>query len=247
MARAVAVEGRRLIKAPVQRVWQLLNRLESHPRYTMLWLAADLQERSATSAIVECRGFFGGLPIVSVQRFVLRPPTRMEFRQIRGELRDLTGAYLLKDDEGETELVCQIAVDAGIPLFSDAAVQQILAGHIEVTLARIKATAERDLVRVFPRRSRAAEAAGQPSEPAEDAEADEMAEAAAAGPAEAGAGAQSVPSATTDGAAPGEAGRDGTGPLAAGDARPREPRRRKRRRGSRRRRGNAQGQGTAPG
>lgn len=155
MARAITAEGHRLIRAPVQRVWHLLSRLESHPRYITLWLAADLHERSPTSALVEFRGFFGGLPIVSTQRFTLRPPARIEFRQVRGELRDLAGAYLLKDVDGETDLIVQVSTDPGIPLFSEASVRQILAGHIDGTLTRIKASAERDLVRLTPRRGRA--------------------------------------------------------------------------------------------
>ncbi len=160
MARAIGVEGHRLIRAPVQRVWHLLSRLESHPRYITLWMAADVHERSLTTATVEFRGFFGGLPIVSAQRITLRPPGRIDFRQIRGELRDLSGAYLLKEVDGETDLTVQLSVDAGIPLFSEASVQQILVGHIDGTLTRVKASAERDLVRLPPRRSRAADVGG---------------------------------------------------------------------------------------
>jgi hypothetical protein len=150
----------------MQRVWHVLSRLEAHPRYVTLWFAADVLERSPASALVEFRGFFGGLPLTSVQRLTLKAPARMEFRQVRGELRDLTGAYLLKDVEGDTDLVCQLAVDAGIPLFTDASVQQILISHIDGTLSRIKAVAERDLVRLVPRRSRLTDAAAPATEPA---------------------------------------------------------------------------------
>jgi len=132
-----------------------------------MWMAADVIERSQGGALVEFRGFFGGLPIVSVQRLTLKPPWRLEFRQVRGELRDLSGAYVLKDVEGETDLSCDITVDAGISLFTDMAVEQILAGHTEGTLGRLKTTAERDIVRLVGRRSRAGAgttAAGEPSE-----------------------------------------------------------------------------------
>jgi hypothetical protein len=152
--RGVRLQSHRLIRAPVQRVWQLLSRPEIHPRYATMWMAADVIERSQGSAVVEFRGFFGGLPIVSVQRLALKAPWRLEFRQVRGELRDLSGSYVLKDVEGDTDLSCDIVVDAGIPLFSDTAVEQILAGHIEGTLGRIKTTAERDIVRLIGRRSR---------------------------------------------------------------------------------------------
>jgi len=164
VSRGVRLTGHRLIRAPVQRVWHLLSRPEIHPRYTTMWMAADVLERSQTGALVEFRGFFGGLPIVSVQRLTLKPPWRLEFRQVRGELRDLSGAYVLKDAEGETDLSCEIVVDAGIALFSDTAVEQILAGHTEGTLGRIKTTAERDLVRIG-RRSRPGAAAASGGEP----------------------------------------------------------------------------------
>ncbi|MDR7420524.1 MAG: SRPBCC family protein [Armatimonadota bacterium] len=153
MDREIRVEGHRAIRAPLHRVWQLLSRLESHPRYAGLWLTADLLERSQASAVVEFRGFFGGLPVTSVQRVVLRPPSRIEFKQVRGTLRGLSGLYEMKDVDGDTDLRAQIAVDPGIVLFSETAVQQILAAHIDGTLSKIKASAERDLVRVVPRRA----------------------------------------------------------------------------------------------
>lgn len=153
MDREIRAEGHRLIHAPLHRVWQVLSRLESHPRYTNLWLTADLLEHSQASAVVEFRGFFGGLPITSVQRMVLRPPGRIEFRQVRGTLRALSGAYVLSDAGGETELEAQIAVDPGIVFFGEPSVRQILAAHIDGTLAKVKASAERDLVRLLPRRT----------------------------------------------------------------------------------------------
>jgi hypothetical protein len=177
MDRETRVEGHRLIRAPLHRVWQLLSRLESHPRYATLWLTADLLERSQAHAIVEFRGFFGGLPITSVQRLVLRPPGRIEFKQIRGTLRGLSGAYVLKDAHGETDLIAQVAADPGIVFFSDTSVQQILAAHIDGTLGKIKASAERDLARPAPRRAasagegvpaRAPGATGEPSRDDED-------------------------------------------------------------------------------
>lgn len=148
----IRAEGHRVIRAPVQRVWQLLSRLESHPRFTNIWMAADLIDRSPASPLVEFRGFFGGLPVASVQRFSLKPPGRIEFRQVRGTFLELVGAYIIRDADGETDLVAQMAVDPGIALFSEAAVRQVLAGHIEGTLAKIKTSAERDLARPSPRR-----------------------------------------------------------------------------------------------
>jgi hypothetical protein len=125
-------------------------------------MAADLIDRSPASPLVEFRGFFGGLPVASVQRFSLKPPGRIEFRQVRGTFLELAGAYIIRDADGETDLVVQLAVDPGIALFSEAAVRQVLAGHIEGTLAKIKASAERDSVRPSLRRGRSP-AAGAPA------------------------------------------------------------------------------------
>lgn len=171
MPRAVNAGGHRLIKAPLHRLWQMLSRLESHPRYAGLWYYADLIDRSQNSTVVELRGFFGGLPITSVQRFFLKPPGRIEFRQARGTLRDLTGAYVLREADGDTELEIQIAADAGIPLFSEPSVRQILAGHVESMLSKIKASAERDLVRLPARRPQAQAAAGVSPVPGNSADA----------------------------------------------------------------------------
>lgn len=149
--RGVRHEARRVVRAPLHRLWQLLSRPEAHPRYAALWLAADLLERTPGAATVEYRGAFGGLPVTSVQRVTLRPPGRIEFRQVRGTLRGLSGSYVLRDSDGDTEVQIVCTVDAGIPLFSEAAVRQILAAHVDSTLAKIKASAERDLVRVVRR------------------------------------------------------------------------------------------------
>jgi hypothetical protein len=184
MDREVRVEGHRLVRAPLHRVWQLLSRLESHPRYASLWLTADLLERSQTSAVVEFRGFFGGLPITSVQRVVLRAPGRIEFKQVRGTLRGLSGAYVLRDADGETHLVAQAAADPGMIFFPEASVRQILAAYVDGTLTKIKASAERDLTRPPAARRSAADSAragrspeasatGEPTEPAESEELDE--------------------------------------------------------------------------
>ncbi len=162
MPRAVSAGGHRLIKAPLHRLWQMLSRLESHPRFAGLWYYADLIDRSQNSTVVELRGFFGGLPITSVQRFSLKPPGRIEFRQARGTLRDLAGFYVLRDADGETELEVKISADAGIPLFSDSSVRRILAGHVESVLSKMKASAERDLVRLPSRRGQAASGASLP-------------------------------------------------------------------------------------
>jgi uncharacterized protein YndB with AHSA1/START domain len=172
VTREVGVEGHRRIRAPVQRVWQLLARPESLPRYLSLWMAADVLERSGASALVEFRGFLGGLPVTSLQRLTLRAPTRLEFRQVRGELLHLGGSITLREVDGETEVTYQIAIEPGIPLFTEGSVLQILAAHVDVLLGRLKAAAERDLVRLGGRRRFGGEVAGAVASPEPDAKAE---------------------------------------------------------------------------
>ncbi len=238
MSRGVQFSAHRLIRAPVQRVWHLLSRPEIHPRYATMWMAADVLERSPTGAVVELRGFFGGLPITSVQRLIFKPPGRLEFRQIRGELRDLSGAYTLRDAEGETDLTCEMTVDAGIALFSDAAVEQILAGHTEGTLTRMKVTAERDLVRpVLRRRGAAPEATVNETKDTEEGVDDEPSGSESRSEGEEEEAAETAPSA-------GQPAPAAVLPHAAGSpGDPSAPRRRRRRRGRRRRGGPSSGPG----
>ncbi|MDQ7857845.1 MAG: SRPBCC family protein [Armatimonadota bacterium] len=202
--RGVRYEGRRVVRAPLHRVWQLLSRPEAHPRYAALWFAADLLERAPGAVTVEYRGVFGGLPVTSVQRVTLRPPGRIEFRQTRGTLRGLSGSYVLRESDGDTEVAIALTVDAGIPLFSEAAVQQILAAHVDSTLGKIKASAERDLVRLV-RRAPMAPAAPEPAvsreepEPVVAAAGDAGAEAVDAGEEDASADAVGAPGASPPG------------------------------------------------
>ncbi|MDR7555961.1 MAG: SRPBCC family protein [Armatimonadota bacterium] len=237
MSREVGVEGHRRIRAPVHRVWQLLARIESLPRYSSLWMAADVLERSGSTALVEFRGFLGGLPVTSVQRVTLRAPTRLEFRQVRGELLRLSGSLTLQEVDGETEVTYQIATEPGIPLFTETSVLQILAAHVDVFLARLKATAERDLVRVVVRRRAAAQGVGPVTSLPLEAEADEEEE----GRGEDGA---QPPAAVGERAGdeeetPGPPQTAGAVPAASAGARPRGPQDRRGRRRRRRRRPHA--------
>lgn len=144
----VKVEGRRIIRAPVQKVFQLVSRLDAAPRVTGLWLTADLVERKATSLTVHYHGYFAGIPVESIQRAILYSPNRIEFRQSRGNLKAFRGQYQFKPIEGDTEISLTLEADAGIPLISEQATRLVLHSFIERSLEKFKLTAERDLPRV---------------------------------------------------------------------------------------------------
>lgn len=161
----VKVEGHRIIRAPVQKVFQLVSRLDAAPRVTGLWLTADPIEKRPNALTIHHRGYFAGMPVESVQRAVLEPPQRVEFRQTRGSLKSFRGQYVLKPIEGDTDLSLTVEADVGIPLISDTSARLVLHLYVERTLEKLKLTAERDLPRALPRRAHE-----PPSPPAETAE-----------------------------------------------------------------------------
>ena len=152
MTRPIRVEAQRRIRVPQQRVFQLLSRVEGLPRYADLWLAADVLERSGAQVVAEFRGYFGGLPIDSVQRVSLRPPARMEFRQVRGTLKALRGEFVVEADGGGSRLTARMEVDAGIPMLQEQAVRIVLTTALERMVTKVRDAAERDLPRLIPRK-----------------------------------------------------------------------------------------------
>ena len=147
----VKVEGRRIVRAPIQKVFQLISRLDAAPRVTGLWLTADLVDRKPAALTVQYRGYFAGIPVESLQRATLHPPHRIDFRQTRGGLKAFRGQYLLKPIEGDTEVSLVLEAEPGIPFVSDQAARLVLHAFIEHSLEKFKLVAERELPRL-PRR-----------------------------------------------------------------------------------------------
>ena len=146
------MERQRSIRAPQQRVYQLLSRVEGLPRFADIWLAADVLERGGSQVVAEFRGYFGGLPVESVQRLSLRPPGRVEFRQLRGTFKALRGEYVIEPEGPGARLTARVEVEAGIPMLGDQAVQMALSASVERLLNRVRDAAERDLPRLVPTR-----------------------------------------------------------------------------------------------
>ena len=161
----IKVESRRIIRVSVQKVFQLVSRLEAHPQVTGLWMSADLTDRRANTFTVHYKGFFAGMPVESVQRATLHPPHRIEFRQARGTLKTFQGQYVLQPIEGDTELTMTIEADAGIPMISESSARLVLHSFVERSLEKFKLIAERDLPRVQRRPQEPAAAPAAPVEP----------------------------------------------------------------------------------
>lgn len=149
----IKVEDTRIIRAPIQKVFQLVSRLEAQPHVTGLWLSADLLDRRQNTATVMYKGYFGGIPVESVQRATLYPPQRVEFKQSRGGLKAFAGRYSLKPIEGDTELSMQVEADVGIALITESSARRVIHAFVERSLQKIKFLAERDLPRPVRRAS----------------------------------------------------------------------------------------------
>lgn len=108
-----------------------------------LWMIADPAERRGNAQVIVFRGYFAGLPVESVQRVALRPPSSLEFSQVRGTLRTLGGRLTLRAVEDGTDVLFRLEVDAAIPMISEDAAQQFLVQFLERMLDRIKLAAER--------------------------------------------------------------------------------------------------------
>jgi uncharacterized protein YndB with AHSA1/START domain len=149
----VTLEARRLIRASPERVFAHIAHAEHLPRYAApLWMSADQAEKRGGAQVVTLRGYFAGLPVESVQRIVVHPPSSVEQAQIRGTLRALTGRFTLRSVEDGTEILYRIDADPAIPLITEDAARQFLVQFVERMLDRIKHAAERKT----PSRARAA-------------------------------------------------------------------------------------------
>lgn len=132
------------MRASPDRVFAHLGRVDHLPRYgAPLWMTAESTEKRRTGQVVTLTGYLIGLPIESVQRVVLRPPHAIEFKQLRGTLRALSGECTLRAVEDGTEVRYRLEVDPAIAMISDDAARQFLVQFAERFLDRIKLAAER--------------------------------------------------------------------------------------------------------
>jgi hypothetical protein len=106
-------------------------------------MIADVGEKRGAAYVVTLQGYFVGLPCESVQRVLLRPPTSLEFVQVRGTLRAFSGRCTLAAVEEGTELVYHLEADPGIPMITDGAARQFLIQFLERMLDRVKLASER--------------------------------------------------------------------------------------------------------
>ena len=138
------VEARRLIRASAEHVFEHLGQPDQRVRYgTPLWMIGEASEKRGASHLAALQGYFAGLPCESVQRVLLRPPTSLEFVQIRGTLRAFSGHCTLRNSEDGTEVRYRLEADPGIPMITEDAARQFLIQFLERMLDRVKLASER--------------------------------------------------------------------------------------------------------
>jgi hypothetical protein len=136
-------------------------------------MSAEPVEKRRSAHLVTLNGYLIGLPVESVLRISIRPPQAMEFKQVRGTLRALSGHCSLQGVGDGTEVRYRLEADPGIPMISDEAARQFLVQFVERMLDRIKLAAER---KAPARRADRAAAAGAPALEAEEDDAEPAAE-----------------------------------------------------------------------
>ncbi len=121
----MSIEARRVVRASPDRIFAHIGRVEYLPRYgAPLWMAAEPVDKRRSVHVVTLTGYLIGLPVESVLRIALRPPHMMEFKQVRGTLRALSGQCSLVAVEDGTEVRYRLEADPGIAMISDDAARQ---------------------------------------------------------------------------------------------------------------------------
>ena len=106
-------------------------------------MVAEPVEKRRGGQLIALTGYLIGLPVESVVRVALHPPHSLEFKQVRGTLRMLTGHCALRAVEDGTEVEYRLEADVAISMITDDAARQFLVQFVERMLDRIKLAAER--------------------------------------------------------------------------------------------------------
>jgi ribosome-associated toxin RatA of RatAB toxin-antitoxin module len=115
------VEVEALIPASVQRVWQLVNDVESYPALMEPVLSLDLLESGDGYRITAWKVDLKGC----VMRWVEREDTdserfRIDYRQVEGDLEQFEGHWQLRQvSASETSVALAVRFEIGMPLLAD--------------------------------------------------------------------------------------------------------------------------------
>lgn len=104
------------IEAPLERVWELVEDVESAPEWQGGLKELHGLERDGEGRAVVCESHSDGKvrTIKSIVRFDYSPPTRLDWHQEKGDLKSVVGSWELKDlGSGRTRATYALEVDLG--------------------------------------------------------------------------------------------------------------------------------------
>jgi ribosome-associated toxin RatA of RatAB toxin-antitoxin module len=115
------VEVAETIPAPVDRVWEVVNDVESYPRLMEHVRSMTVVERGENYRLTEWHVELKGCLMRWLEREELQPDRyRIEYRQIEGELAEFEGYWQLEPlTESSTRVVLTVRFEIGIPMLSE--------------------------------------------------------------------------------------------------------------------------------
>ncbi|MDR7438282.1 MAG: SRPBCC family protein [Armatimonadota bacterium] len=124
----------------------MVARLDRLPRWSGVWMRAEVVKRKPHEVTVRLRGYLAGIPVESVIRATLAPHTQVVWQQVYGTFLEYAGSFQLEPVEEGTLLRYEVKLNPGISFLPPEAVHQILVQEVEHTLNRLKWSAERDIL-----------------------------------------------------------------------------------------------------
>ncbi len=163
--------GQRLLRVPTSAAYGMASRLEHLPRWSDLWMRADVLDKRGNQQVLRLRGFLAGLPVESVVRAEVEPGRLVRWRQAHGTLLHYAAQFEVSPGEEGTVVRYTVELDPGISMLDQEAGHRVTVQEVERTLDRIKWSAERELVaeevrRMKVRPAQEAEATEAPAAPA---------------------------------------------------------------------------------
>jgi carbon monoxide dehydrogenase subunit G len=104
------------INAPIERVWELVEKVEDAPEWQGGLKAMDPVERDDQGRATRCEAETDAKvkTVKSTVRFSYDGPTKLSWRQEKGELKSVEGSWTLEDlGDGRTRATYAIETDLG--------------------------------------------------------------------------------------------------------------------------------------
>ena len=104
------------VDAPIEQVWELVEDVESAPEWQGGLASVEALERDGDGRPTLCESI-SETPVRKVTtevRFTYEPPTRLSWKQEKGDMKSLDGSWELEElDEGRTRVAYWLDADPG--------------------------------------------------------------------------------------------------------------------------------------